>query len=349
MRTFLCCLCTLMHTALFSQANDFKPSQHPIDLGLIDSMEARIQNQTFKSITSIVVLYEGDLLLERYYNGANRETKHDTRSATKTITSAVAGIALEDGYLESLDQPLSDFYDLSEFQNYSPLKDQVTIRHLLTMSSGFEGFDFDPNSIGNEENMYPQDNWVAWALNLPMADREPGEEWAYFTAGVVLLGDILDQKVPGGLEAYTERRLFGPLGIEDYRWQQTPQGVGNTAGGLGLRSLDLAKFGQVYQNVGRWNGKQVLPEDWVENSLQQHFVLPFDGLSYGFLFWHKNYQVQQQRYEVYACSGNGGNKVFILQNIPAVVVITATAYNTNYMHQQADQLMEKYILPAISH
>ncbi|MEO1713791.1 MAG: serine hydrolase, partial [Bacteroidota bacterium] len=191
------------------------------------------------------------------------------------------------------------------------------------------------------------DNWVEWALNLPMAGRAPGSEWAYFTAGVVLLGDILDQQVPGGLEAYTERKLFGPLGIEDYRWQQTPQGVGNTAGGLGMRARDLAKFGQLYQNGGRWQGQQVLPQSWVNESLQKHFVLPFDGLSYGYLFWHKSYQVGEKTYLVFACSGNGGNKVFVFTEIPVVVVVTARAYNQSYMHRQVDEMMDQYILPAI--
>ena len=340
-------LLSFLALSCFSQSDEFVTSERSFDRSLLASLEDRIADETFKQITSVVVLYEGQLLYEQYFNGADQSTKHDPRSATKTIASAVTGIALEEGYLQSTEQTLDEFYTLSDYQNPSPLKEKVSLQNLLTMSSGFDGFDFEPESIGNEENMYPQDNWVEWTLNLPMAGRDPGSEWAYFTAGVGLLGDILDQQVPGGLEAYTERTLFGPLGIEDYRWQQTPQGVGNTAGGLGMRARDLAKFGQLYQNGGRWQGQQVLPQSWVNESLQKHFVLPFDGLSYGYLFWHKSYQVEEKTYPVFACSGNGGNKVFVFTEIPVVVVVTARAYNQSYMHRQVDEMMDQYILPAI--
>jgi CubicO group peptidase (beta-lactamase class C family) len=181
-----------------------------------------------------------------------------------------------------------------------------------------------------------------------MANREPGSEWFYFTAGVVVLGDILDKHVKGGLEKYADAKLFKPLGITNYKWQYTPQKVVNTAGGLGLSSLDLAKFGQLYLNKGNWSGQQILTEAWVKESHTKQIAVPMYDMSYGFLFWNRLYKGSDASYESFYCSGNGGNKVHVFKELNMVVVITAKAYNTPYMHPQADKIIEKYLLPAIS-
>jgi CubicO group peptidase (beta-lactamase class C family) len=219
----------------------------------------------------------------------------------------------------------------------------------MTMSSAFAGSDQDENSPGNEEKMYPTSNWVKFALDLPMDDaKENGKQWDYFTAGVVLLGDILDKSVPGGLERYADKNLFKPLGITRYEWQYTPQKVVNTAGGLQMTSLDNAKFGQLYKNKGLWNGADVLPERWVDESFAKNMAIPIgDDGHYGLLFWNRTYKVNGRPHETFYCTGNGGNKIFVFTGLPLVIVITATAYNKPYAHPQVDKMMEKYILPAV--
>ena len=118
------------------------------------------------------------------------------------------------------------------------------------MSSAFNGSDAQSDSPGNEENMYPTDNWVKFALDLSMdSTKSNGQQWDYFTAGVILLGDILNKSVPEGLEKYADKKLFAPLNIKKYQWQYTPQKVANTAGGLQMTSLDYAKVGQLYIKV----------------------------------------------------------------------------------------------------
>lgn len=323
-------------------------SKESFNQNKIRELNQKIAENSFKGITGIVVIKKGKLLMEEYFNGANRSTLHDTRSVGKTFTSALTGIALKDGYLKSVHQTLGEIYYLKTYENYDSKKDSVTIKNLLTMSSGFDGFDFDESSIGNEENMYPQPDWVKWTLNLPMADRKVGEEWAYFTAGVVLLGDILNKKVPNGLENYADKKLFKPLGIKNYKWQYTPQKVISTAGGLEMSALDYAKFGQLYQNDGKLLGKQIIPKNWVKESLTKYFTISDgDDSNYGYLWWNKTYKVNGRNYEAYYCSGNGGNKIFVFKDIPAVVVITATAYGKPYGHSQVDKIMERYILKAI--
>ena len=324
-------------------------SKDSYDTEKIRELNKRIAQGDFRDITSMVVIKNGELLLEEYFNGAGRATLHDTRSVGKSFASTVTGIAIADGHIKSEEAPLQDFYPLKSFENYTEKKEKVTIKSLLTMSSGFDASDMDPNSPGNEENMYPTSNWVKFALDLPMDDQKAiGKKWAYFTAGVVVLGDILNQTVPGGLEAYAREKLFEPLGIENYQWQYTPQKVPNTAGGLQMNALNLAKYGQLYKNGGIWNGQQVTSTEWVASSLARQIALPEEmGGYYGYLFWNKDYQVAGQSYEVAYSSGNGGNKIFIFKDLPLVIVITAKAYNQPYAHVQVDKMMEGWILPAM--
>ena len=319
------------------------------DRDKIRELNRKIAQRDFKDITSVVVIKDGRLLIEEYFNGADRTTLHNTRSVGKTFTSALMGAAIRDGHIKSLDQTLGEFYDLKAFANDSPKKDAISLKNLMTMSSAFLGSDNDDASPGHEEKMYPTANWVKFALDLPMDPaKENGKQWDYFTAGVVLLGDILDRSVPGGLEKYADRVLFKPLGITRYAWQYTPQKVVNTAGGLQMSSLDYAKFGQLYKNRGRWNGHPVLPEEWVAASFRRYLAVPNTvDVFYGLLFWNMTYHVEGRPYETFFCTGNGGSKIFVFLDRPLVVVVTATAFGKPYMHSQVDKMMERFILPAV--
>jgi CubicO group peptidase (beta-lactamase class C family) len=197
--------------------------------------------------------------------------------------------------------------------------------------------------------MYPTDNWVKFALDVPMDDKTAvGEKWRYFTAGVIALGDIINKSVPGGLEKYAGEKLFQPLGITKYQWQYTPQKVPNTAGGLQLRALDFAKYGLLYQNGGTWNGKQIIPREWVAKTFTRQINRgsgPDDF--YGYLFWNNTFNVKAKKLEAFYATGNGGNKIYVFKDQPLVVVVTATAFGKWYMHRQINSMMERYILPAV--
>ncbi len=330
-------------------ASDWQISRDAYDSKKIRELNLKIAQNLFKEIKSIVVIKNGRLLIEEYFNGATRETLHDTRSVGKSFASTMTGIAINEGFLKSENQTLREFYDLKKFANYSPKKDGVTIKSLLTMSSGFNADDNDEASPGNEENMYPTNDWVKFALDLPVDEASAaGENWHYFTAGVVVLGDILHKSVPEGLEKYADKKLFKPLGITNYEWQYTPQKVVSTAGGLRMSSLDFAKFGQLYKNGGSWKGKQLVPRSWVEKSFSKHRKLPDWGNGfYGYLFWNKIYNVNGKQYEAFYATGNGGNKIFVFTDQPLVIVIAAAAYNKPYGHPQVDKIMERYVLPAV--
>lgn len=325
----------------------WKVSQEKLNTEIIRNLNKKIAEERFKNITSIVVIKNEKLLLEEYFNGSGRDSLQDTRSVGKTFASALMGIAIQEGFIKNEYQNLKDFYDLKSFENYSSQKDSVTIKSLLTMSSGFDGNDQDSESPGNEENMYPTDNWVKFTLNLPMTENKTGKNWNYFTAGVVVAGDILDQSLPKGLKEYADQKLFKPLGIKNYKWQFTPQQKPSLAGGLRMSALDFAKFGQLYKNKGTWNGKTVLNTNWIKKSFTNYFTDTKDFEGYGYLFWRKIYKVGNKNLEAYQCSGNGGNKIITFLDIPVVMVITATAYNQPYSHSQVEKMVEEYLLPAL--
>lgn len=325
----------------------FAVSNETFNQKKIIEMKANIEANVFKHINGVVVISHGKLLIEEYFKGDNRNTLHDPRSVGKSFASTVTGIAIQEGYLKHEMHRLKEFYDLHQFENYNIAKENVSIKDLLTMSSPFDGDDAT-NSPGNEENMYPAENWVRFALNLPVNPARPAGEWHYFTAGVVLLGDILNKKVPNGLEKYADQKLFKPLGITTYKWMYTPQHVPSTAGGLRLRALDFAKYGQLYKNEGKWNGRQIVPKEWVHKTFSKHKAIPGrQDEYYGYLFWNKKYKVADKEYETFYCTGNGGNKIFIFRDHPWVIVITASAYGALYAHPQADKMMTEYILPAL--
>ena len=314
---------------------------------MIQDLKSNVENGVYQGLTSIVVLVKDSIYLEEYYNGATRKSTHDVRSVGKTFASTLLGMAIADRYLRSEKQSLGEFYDLRQYDNYDERKSSVTLQDLLTMSSSIVGYDFDQDSPGNEELMYPTENWVRFALDLPM--KPVGErKWQYFTAGAVILGDVIHQNVPGGLESYAERKLFNPLGITSQIWEYTPQGVANTAGGIEMTSLDFAKYGLLYAQLGRWKGDQLLPAEWVNKSFTHHLSIPDrQNEYYGYLFWNKTYLVGERELETYYCSGNGGNKIFVFPELEVVIVVTATAYGRYQGHKQADEIVEQYLLPAL--
>ncbi len=326
-------------------------SKDNFDNNKIEALNRKIAEGRFEDINGIVVIKDDKLLIEEYFNGTSRDSIHNVRSVGKSFASTIMGIVIEEGLIEDENALLKDFYDLKSYKNYSTKKDSVTLKSLLTMSSGFLGDDWDYDSPGTEDKMQSTDNWVKFTLNLPMhKDKRIGKDYNYFTAGVGLLGDIMHRSVPDGLVSYADKKLFIPLGITNYKWFYTPNKVAYTGGGIQLRAIDFAKYGQLYKNKGLWNGKQILTEEWVEKSLTKQVSQAYTGIEdgyYGYLFWNKVYTVDGKDYEVSFATGNGGNKILIFKDIPFVIVITASAYNKPGSNANVDKMMVDYILPAI--
>ncbi|HEY1391494.1 MAG TPA: serine hydrolase [Ktedonobacterales bacterium] len=335
----------------------------------LQTMATAIRSGAFVKITSIALARHGRLVYEAYFDDLGRDGLRNTRSVAKTVTSMLVGIAIDHGFLSSVDAPiLTILPNKQPVQHPDPRKERITVEDFLTMSSLLECDDFNSFSRGHEERMYLVEDWVQFTLDLPIrgfpvefpggptapAAQPYGRAFSYCTAGVVTLGAVLERATGMGVPEFADRYLFGPLGIDRREWQLTPTGSAMTGGGLALRSRDLAKLGQLYLNGGAWAGERVISERWVEVSTRPHARID-EETEYGYLWWLRTFPVGagegeavERRHAAYFMSGNGGNKVAVFPDLDLVAVITSTNYATPGMHQQVERLLSEHILAAIA-
>lgn len=309
---------------------------------LIDSINIKALVNTH----SVLIAKENKLIFEAYFEGFNAQIPHDTRSASKSISSAMVGIAIGDGIIESVDEKLYDFIP-KEFQyTKDSIKSKIELKHLLTMSSGL-----DVNNEAQEDNYQNPSNpnsWLKTVLEAPMV-KEPGTYADYGSANPFLLGVCLNEQLSVPLETYMDEKLFSLMGIKNYINQtddtrKTPY----FGGGMLLTSRDLLKFGQLYLDKGRWNGKQIISESWVEESFDKYLRLQDypDKNEYGYLWWHATYVINGREIESIEARGAGGQFIFIVPELETVVVITAGNYR-NRKGNQSREIFRDYILSAM--
>lgn len=347
LKTFACA--SLLTIAACAAAPE--PAATAIDGSVLAGMRQAIESGAYPQTTSILVVADGRIAYEAYFNDGSVDGLNDTRSATKTIVAMAAGAAIEDGFIKSLDNPAHKYFaDLEPFENDSPLKRQVTIRDLLTMSSALD-CDDNNDSPGNEENMYPLADWKRFTLDLPAAqgwerDAEGLGPWRYCTAGSFLIGQIVERAVGERIDHYVERRILKPLGIERTQWDESPTGEIQTGGGLELTARDLAKLGAMMADNGRFGGRQILPREWVRE-METVRRNAFGDMRYGYQMWTREYASPCGGEQGWMMAGNGGNLILSLPDRRAALVVTRTRYNTRGMHQETQELVEKYLLPAL--
>ncbi|MFL1896081.1 serine hydrolase domain-containing protein [Aquimarina sp. 2-A2] len=321
---------------------------------LLITMDSLIKDNTFKKITSVVISYNNKIVFENYYNDANKETKHNTRSATKSITGTLIGCLIQQNKITSEKDFAKKYSSIQNYRNPHTLKDSITIEDLLTMSSIVECDDWNQWSRGNEERMYLIEDWVQFFWDLPVRgfpewvprpENSPyGRSFSYCTAGTVALGDIINN-VTGSLKTFAEENLFRPLDITDYHWQITPTGLPMTGGGLGLKSRDLIKIGKLYLRDGQWNGNQIISTDWITKSTTPKSRITMgNGFDYGYLWWISSFNDEKAFY----MTGTGGNKIAVFPDLELVVVLTSSYFNGGMeSHNQTEKLLSDYIVPAI--
>lgn len=327
------------------------PESEGLSTARLKAMADEISSGKFKKVESVLVARHGKLVYESYFGGTDASTLRDTRSATKTVTSMLTGIALDKNLLPGLNTPILPFFrDKQPLQNPDARKQKITVEDLLTMSSVLECNDWNDASRGNEERMYLIEDWAKFFLDLPIRgywdDNEPDPQFkrlfSYCTAGVVTLGEVLHRSAKMPVEELAARNLFGPLGITDVKWLHSPMGVTMTGGGLRLRSRDLLKLAQLYADGGAWNGRQIVSKTWVDRSVQPHARIDEKTL-YGYLWWLKTFNAGEKCYPAAFMSGNGGNKVVLIPSLEMAVVITATNYNTRGMHDLTEQVLSQVL------
>lgn len=328
-----------------------------ISLDKLRAMETSVRAGDFKKIGSVAIARHGKLVYEEYFDG-EANTLRDTRSATKSITDVLIGIAIDQKKLSGVDARVLQLLPehARKLQNPDPRKDKITVEDFLTMSSSLECDDWNDASRGNEERMYVVEDWAQFIFDLPIRGRmhvgeqiDPppyGRYFSYCTGGVFTLSEILQKATGVRTDHYAQEKLFTPLGITDAQWCYSPMNIPQTGGGLRLTSRDLLKIGQLYLDGGSWQGKRIVDEAWVRASTQPHARID-DDTEYGYLWWLKSFKSGGKSYPAFFMTGNGGNKVVAFPELGLVVVITSTNYSTRGMHEQTEKLLTDYILTAV--
>jgi CubicO group peptidase (beta-lactamase class C family) len=254
---------------------------------------------------------------------------HTMQSVTKTVTSVAIGIAVTRGQFPSIDTPVLHYFSDRKVANVDDRKRRITIRHLLTMTSGLDwNEDLPYNDPGNSCSvMEALEDWVSYTINRPMSG-EPGVHFKYNSGATMLLAHIFQRATGQDLEEYTAKHLFAPLGIIKYFWKRAPLGLPDAEGGLYLERHDLAKIAYLFQKNGAWDGKPIVNAAWVKNSLAPSVAVPTaagaksgSGVKYGFKWWLYPYG-NDDSHLAFGGSGFGGQRSLVIPEYDLVLVFT---------------------------
>jgi CubicO group peptidase (beta-lactamase class C family) len=320
------------------------PEQVDADPQPLEEMLRQIEDGDFPNIHSVLVVKDGLLVLESYFDGHDRDTPHEIRSATKSVGSILTGIAIDQGFLPSENVPIHSYFkdDYEPAAGWTERARTVRIRDFLSMMSGYDCDDI-ATDFACEDEMYGTDDWVQYSLDLPFA-YPPGEHWAYNSSSLILVGEAVARASGMTLEEFADVYLFEPLGIERFEWAYSPNGRAWMGGGAEMIPREMAKIGKLMVDGGVWNGERVLSEAWIERSTTKQGEYRA-GVDYGFLWQRGETFVGSEKVTAYWASGNGGQLIFVFPDRDLVAVFTAGNYN-DPLAGQAFGMLGNFILPA---
>lgn len=346
-----------------------------LDAKRLAALTAAVRAWPELGVHAILIERSGRLVYEEYFDGFDErwgsprgrvsmapDSLHDLRSVTKSVVSALAGIAVADGAIKSLDQPVVDWFPEYPELNTAAGR-RLTLRHVLGMTSGLawdESVSYsDPRNdeIGMTRDPQP----IRYVLSRA-STREPGAEFNYNGGLVQVMAAIIQRAVEMPIREYARTKLFAPLGIETVEWVGDLAGTPNAASGLRLRARDVAKFGSLYLHGGQWNGHQVLPAGWVAQSTRRQFRFAGapgrdrtqDGaetngaFGYGYFWWYSCYPTSRGLVEARTAVGNGQQRVFVLPGLDMVVTILAGRYNDfTTGNTLGTRILRDHVIPAV--
>ena len=298
-----------------------------IDREMITRLTNQIMNEQYEGIHSLLIVKNGALVHEAYFGGYDRDSLHPLFSITKSVTSALIGIAIEEGFIQGVDVTLLSLLPEYAAQMDDERKQEITLEHLLTMTAGLE-WDESTYPYSDPRNshyyMNEADDWMAYVISKPLQDA-PGTQFAYNTGAVHLMAAIIEGSTGQHANQFARERLFGPLDIVSDLWPRDPQGypyTGGSDGGLRLKARDLAKFGYLFLNRGTWIGKPVIPEDWVAASTLPRVELD-PGSGYGYLWWLGSFTIKGRELDFINAEGYGGQLISLVPELDLMVVFTS--------------------------
>ncbi len=297
-----------------------------VDTTRIYKLFSQLQHRKNK-LHSVLLVQHGKIVIEEYFNAYSGNKQHDLRSVTKSIRSILLGIAIDKGFIDNVDDPISKYLkNPIPTKNIDKRKDKITIRHLLTMSTGLDCNDWDKKSAGQEDKVYKKKDWLQYTLNLPMVN-EPGVVSNYCSMGVVLIAEIIHQASGMSIDKFAKHYLFNTLGITNVGWGHTSnKEIISSGKRLYMTSRDMAKIGQLILNKGKWSEKQVVSEKWIEESTSPKTKIT--GIDYGYLWWNIPFKTNEKVIVSKVATGNGGQYIMVFPTLDMVAVFTGGAYNS---------------------
>jgi CubicO group peptidase (beta-lactamase class C family) len=316
---------------------------------IFNEIVSQVENHHYGEVHSLIIAKDDSIIFEKYFNGFTRETKHALYSVTKSFTSALIGICLDKGLLDSINIPMLNFFPeyKNTIANFDSLKAKITIRDLLTMTSGFT-WDEWTTSYNDPANdvirLIQTDDWIKYVLDRPMAHK-PGTFVTYNSGVSNLLSGIITKATGEPARDFARDNLFSKLGITDWTWDNRPDGVSIGGWGLSLRPVDMIKFGQLYLKKGLWKNEQVISKNWIEES-----TIPYNQMNYwcdyGYQWWRYGSAMASVKAEgINFASGRGEQFIWVIPNHNAVVVCTAWNDGQNIL----EQVLWDYILRALEY
>jgi len=298
-------------------------------------------------LRNILIVKSNRLVFEEYFGDTDRNTISHQQSATKSIVSAIYGIAESNGLVGPTDSTLFGYFP--EYQNLSTTdKEAIEVQHVLTMTPGLAWNENSSPTFGAENDniaAYASNNYIWHVLQKDLV-TVPGTEWNYNSGCPMLLAGIIRNQTGLHIDEFGDQYLFQPLGITGARWEYQADGLPLATGGLWIKARDAAKIGQLFLDGGIWNGQQVISADWVDRSLTS-YASPRNGVGYGYLWWTQ----QRASHRIWFAAGYGGQLIIIVPAHEVTIVINADyTRDTNEVGQREAQiwsLLTDFILPAI--
>jgi CubicO group peptidase (beta-lactamase class C family) len=319
-----------------------------LEVATASAIVRAILDGTYKDVHSVLLYQRGKLVLEEYFYGYAVGRTQQLRSATKSVVSALAGIAIDRGALTGVSQRVLPMMGYESYGHPDPRKGEMTLDNFLSMNSGLDCNDHSSTSPGRETEIDNQPDWVKATLDLPMIN-DPGTGAYYCSGGADVVGRAIENAVHTGLPEFAQANLFGPLGIArtSWTWHYDLTSADKEYSQIHLRPRDMLKLGILFADSGRWHGRQVISESWVRASLAEHSHV--DNVSYGYLWWRPFLNVEtpagSQHVDVMAAQGNGGQKIYLVPQYDLVAVFTAGGYNAE--STPPNTIMAKIILPRL--
>lgn len=321
----ICAWPTGIHASEANPARDYWPTSgwreaSPAEQGMNGKrLQSLFKSLGRRKVDGIVVTRHGYLVAEKYWDAYGPEVPHPVFSCTKSVASTLIALTREQGLIQSVNQPLTDFFPEWLAEGVDPRKKEVTLQHVLTMTSGI---DWPEGNYAAPDNVVAQwtrsSDWVQFVLDRPL-DKDPGTKFNYSTGASHLLTAIVNRATGKTPLEMADEYIFAPLGISSPAWQTDPAGVQCGGYGLQLTPRDMAKFGYLFLNRGCWEGRQLVPEAWVDEATVSHVQI--GPLGYGYQWWVL--KVPGRDFDAFAALGLGGQQILVIPKLDIVAAVTA--------------------------